>query len=83
MHGPEYERRALPGRRRLTLPCSASVQNNTHLHPAWANLKAYSDHLGAEFLVATFTYDKDSFGPKSSSGSSGYKKETTTLSVVF
>jgi len=65
VHEVEYERMPLPAEGEVARYVLTSVQNNTHLHPAWLNLKAYADHLGAKFLVGTFTYDKDRFGPKS------------------
>lgn len=47
-----------------------SLQNNTHLHPGFHNLVAYSewlDNLGngsCELLVGTFSYQVAAYGPK-------------------
>lgn len=47
-----------------------ALQNNTHLHPAWINLKAYSDWLATlpgdscEFMVGTFSYDLAAYGAR-------------------
>ncbi len=65
VHEVDYQVRPLPPEGSVARYVLTSVQNNTHLHPAWANLKAYADHIGAEFMVGTFTYQKAKFGPKS------------------
>lgn len=47
-----------------------SLQNNTHLHPDWRNLKVYADYLDSlpgdscEFLVGTFSYDLAAYGAR-------------------
>lgn len=48
-----------------------SIQNNTHLHPGWINLKAYQDWLAeyptthsSRFVVGTYSYALDAYGAK-------------------
>lgn len=45
-----------------------SLQNNTHLHPAWNNLLTYRDWLAqfgpAELMVGTFSYDLAAYGKR-------------------
>lgn len=60
----EYEARPLPAIGEVSRYVLTSIQNNTHIHPAWTALKLYAEHLGAEFIVGTFTYNKAAFGPK-------------------
>lgn len=60
----DYEVRPLPAPGEVKRYVLTSIQNNTHLHPAWGALKFYADHLGAEFFVGTLTYQKAAFGPK-------------------
>lgn len=46
----------------------SSLQNNTHLHPAWPNVMALLDFLQeqpqstAQLFLGTFTYDKNAYG---------------------
>lgn len=43
-----------------------SAQNNTYIHePLWQNLNAYAEAIGAEILVGSYSYNKQSHGPKS------------------
>jgi hypothetical protein len=49
--------------RRYILTCA---QNNTHVHRAFfENLEAYAAHLGAEIMVARFSYNKAAYGKQS------------------
>jgi hypothetical protein len=49
---------------------ATSLQNNTHLHPAWSNLLAYAEWLddipgsSCEFFVGTFSYDLAAYGAR-------------------
>jgi len=49
----------------------SSLQNNTHLHPAWPNVLAMVEWFGARpksesrLFLGTFTYDKASYGERS------------------
>jgi hypothetical protein len=67
----EHEVRPLPEEGRVARYIFSSVQNNTHLHPGWVNLKAYSDWLNqrpegtCEFIVGTYSYALDAYGAKS------------------
>lgn len=62
--------RPLPKRGAVNRYILTSVQNNTHLHPGWFNLKAYADFLNelpnssCEFIVGTFSYALDAYGKK-------------------
>jgi hypothetical protein len=52
------------------IPCAryilTSAQNNTHVHGAFlTNLEAYAKHLGAQLMVSRFSYNKASYGKKS------------------
>jgi hypothetical protein len=43
-----------------------SAQNNTAVHEAFlANLEAYAEHVGATLMVARYSYNKGSYGAKS------------------
>lgn len=43
-----------------------AAQNNTPVHPEFlANLEAYASHVGARIMVARFSYNKSSYGSKS------------------
>lgn len=57
------------GVKRYILTCA---QNNTKLHlPVWDNLRALAEHLGAELMVARFTYNQNAYGgaaPKPGTG---------------
>ena len=49
------------GKRRYII---SSVQNNTEVVPQLLkNLEALADHYGAEIMVATYSYNKNSYGP--------------------
>jgi hypothetical protein len=53
-----------PRHRRYILTCA---QNNTHVHPEFfANLLAYAEFLGAEIMVARFSYNKTAYQSKKS-----------------
>jgi len=44
----------------------SSVQNNTEVPPKLLdNIKALAEHYGAEILLATYTYNKNAYGPMS------------------
>jgi len=58
-------RRPLPKDGKVKTYILSSAQNNTHVHKkCWENLRAYAEHLDAEIMVATFTYNKASIGAK-------------------
>lgn len=59
------EVRAVPGKGKVKRYILTSIQNNTHLHPGWVNLKAYADYLNAEFIIGTYSYALDAYGAKS------------------
>lgn len=68
----EHEMRELPKPGSVARYIFTSAQNNTHLHPGWINLKAYSDWLNTglgddtcEFMVGTYSYALDAYGAKS------------------
>lgn len=60
--------RPLPAPGKVAHYIGTSLQNNTHLHPAWNNLLVYRDWLAAlgpaELMVGTFSYDLASYGKK-------------------
>jgi hypothetical protein len=66
----EVEVRPLPKGKGIARYILTSLQNNTHLHPDWRNLLAYSEWLNAlpgsscEFIVGTFSYAMDAYGAK-------------------
>jgi hypothetical protein len=76
----EVEVRSLPKGGGIARYILTSLQNNTHLHPAWTNLLAYSRWLNnlpgssCEFIVGTFSYALDAYGVKAVKRGS-YKKE--------
>jgi hypothetical protein len=65
-----HDKRALPEPGKVARYILTSVQNNTHLHPGWINIKAYSDWLDkleggtCEFIVGTYSYAIDAYGAK-------------------
>lgn len=62
--------RKLPRKGHVARYLCSSIQNNTHLHPGFHNIKAYSDWLDAlpgdscEIIIGTFSYQKAAYGPK-------------------
>ena len=64
------EVRRLPRKGRVARYVLTSVQNNTHIHPAFNNLLALVDWLDGrngdtcEMLVGTFSYQTTAYGPK-------------------
>lgn len=61
----------LPAEGKVNRYIFTSIQNNTYLHPAWTNLKAYADWLAdyettesARFSVGTYSYALDAYGAK-------------------
>ncbi len=66
----QHEERSLPVLGSVSRYIFTSAQNNTHLHPGWINLLAYSEWLDAlpsstcEFMVGTFSYALDAYGAK-------------------
>ena len=62
IHAPKADAMPIPseGVRRYLL---TSAQNNTRIHkPFWANLMALKEHIGAELLIGTFTYNHNAYG---------------------
>jgi hypothetical protein len=58
--GAEVARTAVAGITRRYLLTAAQDETSVHL-PFWRNLLAYGTHLGAEVMVAGFTYNKSLF----------------------
>lgn len=60
----------LPRRGEVKRYLLTSIQNNTHLHPGFANLIAYRDWLdgldnaSCELLIGTYSYQISAYGPK-------------------
>jgi len=53
-----------------------SAQNNTYIHKeTWRNLQALADHLGAEILVGTFSYNRGAYGKLSTKRGKDAPKE--------
>lgn len=66
LHGRVTVTRPLPPEGEVARYIISSIQNNTDAHvPFFENLLTFADHLGAELLVATYTYNKASYGRKS------------------
>lgn len=67
LHGKvKVEKKGLPKGRAIRRYIVTSAQNNTRIHDGfWENLEAYADHLGAEILISTFTYNHNAFGEQS------------------
>lgn len=68
---PLYDGRVDPFKRRVIAPPErgvnrfllTSAQNNTPVHEGfWHNLLAYATYIDADLMVATFTYNHNSFG---------------------
>lgn len=70
VHMTESVRRPLPKKGHIRRYILSSIQNNTHLHPGFNNLLAYSDWLNdlndasCEFLIGTYSYQLATYGPK-------------------
>ena len=71
LHEAITKRRPLPRRGHVRRYVLTSIQNNTHLHPAFDNLLALVDWLDGldkadcELLIGTYTYNKSKYGDKS------------------
>lgn len=67
----EIPKLPLPKKGHRAFYLTSSIQNNTHLHPAWPNVLALLDWLNAQpkcsarLMLGTFTYDKSSYGKNS------------------
>lgn len=70
IHARGSKQRRLPRSGGVARYILTSIQNNTHLHPAFDNLLALRDHLAAlpgsscELIVGTYSYQVSSYGPK-------------------
>lgn len=66
----ERVERKLPRRGHIRRYICTSIQNNTHLHPGFKNLKAYCEWLdgldngSCELIIGTFSYQKAVYGLK-------------------
>ena len=66
IHATPRQEWGLPKPGKISRYIFTCAQNNTHLHQGtWGNLQALAKHYGARICVATFTYDKASYGKKS------------------
>lgn len=66
LHGRVTLKRSLPLEGKVARYILTSIQNNTDAHiPFFENLLTYAEHVGAEILVAPYTYNKASYGRKS------------------
>lgn len=66
LYSKEVVERALPPEGKIARYIVSSAQNNTNAHvPFFENLLTYAEHLGAEIILSTFTYNKASYGRKS------------------
>lgn len=62
----KVEKKAVPKGRTIRRYIVTSAQNNTAIHDGfWMNLEAYADHIGAEIMISTFTYNHNAFGEAS------------------
>lgn len=56
----------------------SSIQNNTDAHvPFVENLVAYAEHIGAEFKVARYSYNRSAYGNKSTKADKGPTEDDT------
>lgn len=65
IEGLKTHKAKLPAKGDVKRYIISSIQNNTRAWPGFHNLLALADHLHAEVLVGTFTYNKSAYGEKS------------------
>lgn len=65
VHAFKTTRRPLPKKGSVKYYLITSIQNNTNAHPEFFDsLLTYANHLGAEILVARYSYNRASYGAK-------------------
>lgn len=76
----EVTSRRLPKRGDVNRYILTSLQNNTPVNQdVWDNLLALAEHVDAEVMVGTFTYNKENFGPKAVKKGSKKASDTDDL----
>ena len=68
------------GRGRVRRYILTAAQNNTPVHGAFLdNLEAFAEHIGAQILVATFTYNKAAYGKNNTKRGTSKSSDTDDL----